>query len=553
MNVLDTARTIDPLVGRDARDAVRFEEEARPRSAGRRAPKPLDWLAVRPGRRLCLGITALLVVLLVLASAVRCLEYDEAYTYFYLAGLPHPEWPLEPRPIADLRAWIDGRSAGFAQIAADLVRWETHPPLHFWLMVPWRWMFGSDHLAPRLFSVLCAGVSMLAMWRLAALARVPAIPAVLCTFLAYAVFHPATLARAYALALMLVLLGTLALAKLLRDPEKGRTRPLDGSLLAFGAGMAFSLAGLSHYLALVAGATIGGAFVATILAQRRIVPVVAMGLGGLPFFLMVMAIRAQQGSAEWFHPDFVLTRDLWRLFEMQAAALFSRAPVLLDSPWNTVAAALIAPCLLLIAGTVLAGLRPIVADPVRRLLLFGAVAMPLGLLVFGLLTDRAPFVSRYASYSVPFCALSFAAGLGRLGERRPRLAAAVFGYVLLWQAVGAGSQVVWPATQQEFRSIVADISTRWVPGDSVLVVPVGYDHVGKNGPFLWEAPGEWPMVVADVPADRIVPNLDAARNLFLVTFVEKNGESVLAQMRPALRAAGWTMTTVGEYHEVWTR
>jgi hypothetical protein len=87
----------------------------------------------------------------------------------------------------------------------------------------------------------------------------------------------------------------------------------------------------------------------------------------------------------------------------------------------------------------------------------------------------------------------------------------------------------------------------------VLVVPVGYDHIGKNGPFLWEAPGEWPMVVADVPADRIVPNLGSARRVFLVTFVEPSGEWVLGQMRPALREAGWTLTATGEYQEVWSR
>jgi uncharacterized membrane protein len=434
-------RARQSVVAEARQTSLRPEEGAlRPGAGQPSSPASSAWTG-RPDHGRVLGLCALLLTLMATGAALRTFEYDEAYTHFYLAGLPNPEWPIEPRTVGALRAWIDGGTTGFMQVVRNLVRYETHPPLHFWMMVPWRWLFGPDHLVARLFSVLCSGGSMLVLWRLAALARVPAVPAVACTCLAYAVFYPATLARAYALALMLVLLGTLALAKLLRDPEKGRRRPLDGAGLAMGAGLAFGLAGLSHYLALIAGATIGGAFVVSVLAQRRVLPVLAAGLGALPAFLAVAAIRSQQGSAEWFHPNFDLGRDLWRMLEMQAAALFSRAPVLLDAPWNTVAAALIAPCLLLIAGTVLAGLRPIVADPVRRLLLFGAVAMPLGLLVFGLLTDRAPFVSRYASYSIPFCALSFAAGLGRLGERRPRLAAAVFGYVLLWQAVGAGSQV----------------------------------------------------------------------------------------------------------------
>ena len=553
MSGFDDVGTLGRLVEDEAPRGSRFRRGTKPRSGGGHLPPAPGWLAVRPAHRLRFALTAFLLSLMALGAAVRCFEYDEAYTHFYLAGLPYPEWPLEPRTVAALRAWIEGQSAGFWRIAEDLARHETHPPLHFWAMVAWRWLFGADHLVARLFSVLCAGGSMLVVWRLAALARVPAAPAVACTFLAYAVFHPATLARAYALALLLVLLGALALAVLLRDPEQGRRRPLDGAGLALGAGLAFGLAGLSHYLALMAGAGIGAAFAFSALARRRVLPVLALAAGVLPPFLAVVAIRAQQGSADWFHPDFDFGRDVWCMLEMQAAALFARTPRLLEEPWSGVAAVLIAPCSLLIAGTVLGGVRPILADPVRRVMLAGAAAMPLGLLLLGLFTDRAPFVSRYASYSVPFCALCFAAGLGRLGERRPRLAAAVLGYVLLWQAVGAGSQVLWPATQQEFRPIVADVARRWVPGESVLAVPVGYDHIGKNGPYLWEAPPDWPVVVVDVPTERTVARLGPARHLFLVTFVEESGEVVLEDLRPALRAAGWRVTGTGEYLEVWSR
>lgn len=553
MSGFDNVGTLERLVEGGARRGSPSKEGTRPRPGGAHLPPAPGWLAVRPAYGLRLALTAFLLASMALGAAVRCFEYDETYTHLYLAGLPYPEWPVEPRPVAALRAWVEGRSAGFWQIAEDLARHETHPPLHFWAMVAWRWLFGADHLVARLFSVLCAGGSALVLWRLAAVARVPAAPAVACTFLAYAVFHPATLARAYALALLLVLLGALALAVLLRDPEQGRRRPADGAWLALGAGLAFGLAGFSHYLALMAGAAIGGAFALDALARRRVLPVAALLAGVLPPFLAVVAIRAQQGSADWFHPDFDVGRDLWRMLEMQAAALFARTPLHLDEPWSRVAAALIAPCSLLIAGTVLGGLRSILADPVRRVMLVGACAMPLGLLLLGVFTDRAPFVSRYASYSVPFCALCFAAGLGRLGEWRPRLAAAVLGYVLLWQAVGAGSQVLWPATQQEFRPIVADVARRWVPGESVLAVPVGYDHIGKNGPFLWEAPPDWPMVVVDVPTGRHVERLGPARHLFLVTFVEQSGEAVLDDLRPALREAGWRMTDAGEHLEVWSR
>ena len=553
MSAVDDVGTLGRLLERDALQGSRSKQDTARWSGGGHLPPAPGWLAVRPAHGVRIALSAFLLAWMFLGAVVRCFEYDEAYLHFYLAGLPLPEWPVEPRTVAALRSWVEGRTAGFLQIAQDLMRYETHPPFHFWMMVPWRWLFGPGHLAARFFSVLCAGGSVLVLWRLAALARVPALPAVACTFLAYSVFHPATLARAYSLALLLVLLGALALAVLLRDPERGRRRPLNGAGLALGAGLAFGLAGMSHYLALLAGAAIGGAFAFNSLARRRVLPVLALGLGALPPFVAVVAIRAQQGSADWFHPDFDFGRDVWRMLEMQAAALFARTPRLLDEPWSLVAAVLIAPCSLLIAGTVLGAVRPILADPVRRMVLVGAAAMPLGLLLLGLFTDRAPFVSRYASYSVPFCALVFAAGLGRLGERRPRLAAAVLGYVLLWQAVGAGSQVLWPATQQEFRPIVAEVARRWVPGESVLAVPVGYDHLGKNGPFLWEAPPDWPMVVVDVPTERAVAHLGQARRLFLVTFVEQSGENVLEEMRPALRGAGWRLVETDEYLEVWSR
>ena len=507
------------------------------------------WLASWPQRRVRLGLTLVVTVLLGLGAALRCFEYDETYLYMYLAGLPKPDWPLEPRTVAELRGWIDGHRAGPAQIMQDLVQHQTHPPLHFWLMIPWLAPWGFDNLAARIFSVLCGAASMLVAWRLAAVARVPGLPAVACTFLAYAVFYPATLARAYALALLLVLLGALALALLLR--EEGRRR--DGAWLAAGAGLAFGLAGLSHYLALIAGAALGGAFALTMLAQRRAWPVLAATLGGLPPFLLVIAVRADQTTVDWFHPDFVLGRDAVRLVEMVAAALFARTPLLLDGSARSLATSLVAPCLLLVGGTILFGIRSIMADPVRRVLLAGALAMPVGLFVVGALTDRAPFVSRYASYSVPFLAICFAAGLDRLATSRPRLAAAVFGYVLLWQAVGAGSQVAWPATQQEFRSIVAEVARRWVPGDSALLVPAGYDGIGKNGPYLWEAPQNWPMAVVALPGDQSVGHLGPQRNLFVITFVELSGEWVLDRLRPALQAQGWRLAETADSFEVWSR
>ncbi len=515
-----------------------------------------DWLSLCPPPGWGIALCALALGLIAAAAVLRCFEYDETYLHFYVAGLAEPPWPVGPLPVGVLRGWVEARTASFRQIAEDLVRLETHPPLHFWIIALWRRLFGPDHLTARVFSVLCAAGSLALVPRLAVVARVPPLPALACTAFAYTVFYPATLARAYALALLLTLAASLVLMLLLREMQAGRPRRrLDGAALAAPAGLAFGLAGLPHYLALPAAAAILGGFALTALWWRRPLPVLAAGLGLLPPFAGVLAVRAEQGSAEWFHAGFRLSRDIWRLMETQSAALFARTPVLFDEPWRGLLTVAIAPCVLIIAFAILVNLRWIMADPVRRVLLAGALAMPVGLLVLGVATDRAPFVSRYNSYSVPFIALSFAAGLGCIGRRRPRLAAAIFSYVLVWQLVGAASQVFWPATQQEFRGIVAAASRHWVPSDSVLVVPNGYDGVGKNGPYLWEAPPDWPMVVVNVanPMEEFLARLGPVHHLLLVTFVEESGKAAVKALNQALPAAGWRLTATEEHLEAWSR
>lgn len=531
------------------------------------------WIAVRPARAWQVALSLGLLGLIAAAAILRPFEYDESYLHFYLGGLPRPEWPIELRTVGTLRAWVDDANSGFLAIARNLIEYETHPPLHFWLLKLWREVLGPDHLVARAFSLLCTAVSLLLVWRLAAVARVPGIPAVACAFLGYAVFYPATLARAYALALLLVLWGTFILVRLLRDMEaQAAAHPAAGGVTSVArdappraslhmaawaalAGLAFGLAGLSHYLALLAGAAIMGAFALTALRWWRPWPVLAAGCGVLPPFLGILAMRANQGTAEWFHPDFDLMRDVWRVAEMQVAALFGRLPLLSDEPWRTVLATLIVPAMLALLCTIGLGLRSILTDPVRRVLLVGALAMPVGLFAFSIVADRAPFVSRYCSYSLPFVALCFAAGLAELHRRRPRLAVAAFGYVLLWQALGAGALMAWTPTKQEYRGIVANVAASWVPGQSALIVPTGYDHIGKNGPYLWEAPADWPMAVVDVlnPMDQFLAGLGPTRHLFVVTFAERSGELALEALREALAAAGWRLTATIPHVEHWSR
>jgi hypothetical protein len=516
-----------------------------------------DWLALRPNLPLALLAVLPPLILVVAAAALRCFEYDETYTHFFASGIAMPDWPRAIVGVGEARSWFDSHQAGFGQVTRDLVAYDTHPPLYFWLIILWRDLVGPDHLATRAFSVLCFAAAIPVAWYLARLARVPPVPAIACTFLSYALLYPATLARAYSLAELLVLLGAAGLALVLRQDRTPDRAPR--LAIAAASGFALGLAGFSHYLASITAGGLLGAFGLMLLLQRRLLAPVMAGLGFLPPLLAIIAMRSDQLTEDWYLEGFEPRSALQHMLETQAAALFARTPVWLDPPWRCISEWLIGIAGVIVFATIISRARSLLRDRVQAALVLAAFAIPTGLLLLAIWTDHAPFVSRYFAFGLPFLVFSFAAALGHVGVRRPGLAGVLGAYVLFWQAVGAGSQVLVPATQQEFRTIVAEAADYWKPG-AVLAIPIGYDSVGKNGPYLWEAPSTWDMRIirpthlpGPAPEDPAVPVAQFAdrSRVLLVTFVEDQGQWALDGLRPALLAAGWHKIAEEPYLEVW--
>ncbi len=552
MNAVDNVGVLERrLAEGDARQSSLLRKEAGPPSGGHLPPAP-GWLAVRPDRRWVFGFGVLLVGLLIAGVALRCFEYDEAYTHALTAGLFRPDWPRAPFLASEARAWFASGRGDPWQILADLTRYDTHPPLYFWLMLPWRALFGADPLTMRLPSALLTLGSAAVLWRLALVAKAPPLPAVAYGLLAYAVLYLGVIARAYALALLLVLTGALLLATSLREEEeRGRGRT---AARAAAAGLAFGLAILCHYLAALTAAFLLAGFGLTMLAQRRPLPIVAAGLGLAPPLLGAVLIRQGQGSANWHLAGFEWGAAPIQIGLGQAAALFGGTPLYADGLAGTVLFALGAGALLLLAGTVLLAFRALLADPVRRLMLLAALGGPLALLALGYATERSPFEFRYFVFGVPFVALCFAASLKDLGAKAPRVAAGIAATVLAWQLAGAVAMPVAQETQQDYRVAVRAAAPH-MGGGAALLVPISYDGVGMNGPFVWEALSDWTLRVIrpDEPPEAVLAQLSDRPRLVVTTLCDGVGQEAVEALRPALEGAGWRLRDKGPFVEVWAR
>ena len=528
-------------------------QPARERSGGHQPLPASGWLSVCPDRsqRLVLGVSV--VALLVMGAALRCFEYDETYTHALSAGLFPPDWPLAPFLAGEARAWFDTAPSHPWRIVTDLIRYDTHPPLYFWLVLVWRALFGPDPLVIRLLSVLLTLGSAAVFWRLALVAKVPPLPAVACAFLAYAMLYTGVIARAYPLALLLLLIGTLLLASVLREAADGPRR--GHAARAAAAGLAFGLAILCHYLAaLTAGLLLAG-FGMTMLAWRRWPPAIAAGLGLMPPLLAALLIRRNQGSADWHLAGFDWGLAIVSIARGQTAALFGGTPLYVEGAGAQLALiVLVAAALLLLAGAILLALPAILADPVRRVMLLAAVGGPLTLLALGWATERSPFEFRYFVFGVPYVALSFAAGLGALGARRPRLAAVIGAYVLAWQFVGAAAMPFAQETQQDYR-VAVRAAEPYMRAGAALLVPIAADGIGMNGPFVWEAPADWTLRVIrpNEPPEAVLAQLGNRPRLVLTTMADGVGREAIRALRPALEAAGWRPRPVGPFVEVWER
>ena len=181
-------------------------------------------------------VATLVFALLVLTSAARLRlpEYDEAYSIFLTAGDARPAWPTGVFHAGDVRNFYTG-SPSPLKIAHDLRAGDVHPPLYFWSLEYWRRVTGPSWFAARMLSVVFAIAALTALAWLATLAEIPVPSTLLIALLSYGFAYTGIVARGFALAQFLNILG-MALTYKATTSRKWT--------FALAGGLAFGAAGL---------------------------------------------------------------------------------------------------------------------------------------------------------------------------------------------------------------------------------------------------------------------------------------------------------------------
>ncbi|MBS0561397.1 MAG: glycosyltransferase family 39 protein [Proteobacteria bacterium] len=430
-------------------------------------------------------LMVLLLGALVLGGAARLrgAEYDEQYSRFLLAGDARPAWPVGAFTAAEGRQRFAGAAAP-AGIAADLRRTDVHPPLYFWLAAGWRALVGDGLLRLRLFSVLCSLGALGAAGLIARRAAIPPALSMLLTLGCYAFAYTGAVARGFALAQLLALLGVLAALR--REPAGTR----------FGAALAGSLLGAAAFTNYLA------AFLAVPavlwLAARRLSHGILAALAALPFAAADLWFLAAQHASrpDQFQP-FALAHAAARLAALGAASLAGGLPLYAPPALSGAVAALCGGLVAAAALLVAARFRRIGAARPRLLLAGLAAAPPLGLLLLGAVSGNTPIELRYLAFATPYAALLLAGALASLP--RPAFAACA-ATALAVQAAAIAGLLLRPETMQPMRQAARQAAALAAadPGDPPLVLlPRGNDGVGIVGAFVSEAPAATRILLID--------------------------------------------------------
>lgn len=428
--------------------------------------------------RIPLAVLAAVPVLL-LAAWSRGAEYDEQYTLFLTGQVARPAWGDDILTAADVLA---AQSPSFDPLglARALRDTDVHPPLYFWLASLWRALLPWD---VRLLSVLCSVVSLGLVGTLARRLGAPGALAVVLTAGCYGFVYTGVIARGFALATLLLLLGAV-----LMTPVPGATnRPHPARLIL--AGAAFGAASATNYLAIFAAAGFVAGFV-----RRPTVPLWT-GLGTAPFLVLdLVFFLAQRGSREGQFPPFDAMASLVRLARYMVATVFGGLPLYVPSAWAGIVAAMLA-CLAMALGALVLLRRPQGTAPA-----LGAVlAQPLGLLALGLIFNNTPIELRYLAFIAPFAMILLAGAWVRL-PRPPR--SALLALILTIQALSLTGLTFARPTMQPARAVASAASA--LAPDAIVLLPFGNDGVGIVGAFARESPpGQRLLLVrpSDDPAD----------------------------------------------------
>jgi hypothetical protein len=404
------------------------------------------------------------LILLAIADR-RPPEYDESYSLFLTTAHFHPIWPTTPFHPAQIRP-LYLPAATFPQIAQNLRTNDVHPPLYFWLLLLWRHAVGPSWFAARLLSVMCALASLQTLARLAALTKTPVAPTLLICLLTYGFAYTAILARGFALATLLVLLGVTLLQPAEQKIRHGEARSDEATqrLRAATAGLCLGAATFTNYLTLFPALT---ALAARALTRPR------RALAAIPPFALFLPLdywffaNQHRISPTQFAP-FSLLHALFLTARDSAAAWFGASP-LYAGPFAPEAATL----LLLLALACLCAAR---RDRTRILFAALTLSTPIGLITLGLAFHTTPIELRYLAPSLPFLALLLAT------IPRPLLAA-----LIAAEALTTLGLAVSPLTAQPQSAAAREAAAIATPA-TLTLVPYGNDGVGIPGPFLAAAP-----------------------------------------------------------------
>jgi hypothetical protein len=441
------------------------------------------------------GLLVFATLLLSLAAQLRAPEYDEAYSIFLTAGDPRPSWPQGVFRAGDVRGFYDGH-AGPGEIAHDLRVGDVHPPLYFWALDYWRRLTGPSWFAARMLSV---GFSVAALGVLAGLAlraEVPVAATLLLTLLSYGFAYTGIVARGFALAQFLNIVGVYLVCLGTKDRRWG---------LCFGGGLAFGAAGFSNYLAIFVG--LGTVWWLMLRAENRKMLVPAgFGLGCFLPAIGTFFLSQRNSRVGQFVP-FSLPHEITLLAKCGGAALFGGLPVYAGAAGAAVRLAVAWTLALLIV--VCAGFVVRDWQPKSALFAIAAVATPIGLLGLGFIFDNSPIEIRYLAFSLPFVALLLAQTLPRYW----------LWLVLGVQVCGIAGLIVAPETMQPQGLAARQLRAFITPGTLVLL-PFGNDGVGIPGPFIASVPddlrlqlvkpGPWPKLAGERHVVVVTLRIDAA-------------------------------------------
>jgi hypothetical protein len=464
-----------------------------------------------------LATLVLASLLLTLAADLRPPEYDEAYSIFLTAGDPRPAWPQGVFHPADVKTFYQGTPSP-AKIARDLRTGDVHPPLYFWALEYWRRLTGPSWFAARMLSVLCSVAALSALAWLATLAEIPAATTILITVLSYGFAYTGIVARGFALAQLLNILGMALTLKASKTSSPA---------YAFAAGLSFGAAGFTNDLAIFIGAatlfwlsltsrpSLRASFEGCVRSTRSnpssktsnhpTLPVhptksqAAFTALGLAIFLPPIAyfFKAQHNSRIGQFTAFAPAHAFFRLAIDSGAALFGGLPLFAGRAGPLVAAAL------LILAAICAAFTVKNWQPKLSLFAVATLATPAGLLALGFIFNNTPIEIRYLAFSLPFLALLLAQTL----PRRPL-------YLLLTcEACAIAGLMFAPATMQPQAIAARHLSAFETPA-TLILLPFGNDGVGIPGPFIATSPAAARLELIK-PAT--FPNLTAEQHVILVT------------------------------------